>query len=444
MDETEEVTLTMREIDRLRVIRDVLEGRIQQQQGAAQIGLSTRQTRRLCRRVEGQGARGIRHGLRGKPSNHQLQQGILKRALGLVTAHYWDFGPTFANEKLLERHGIELSTYVLRKNMITEGLWRPKRHKPFHRAWRQRRSCVGEMAQVDGSEHDWFEGRGQRCSLIIFVDDATSKVLLGRFAKAEDTLTLMRLAREYLRRYGRPQSYYVDKDSIYKVNRQAAIDEQLRDEQPMTQFTRAMTELGIKVICAHSPQAKGRVEREFKTLQHRLVLELRLAGVSNMEDGNRFLAQGYWDRHNARFAVAPAKALDAHRKLLPEHRLDCILSLRTPRSVAQDYTLRYDNKFFQVLEHQPVRVKPGDRPEVEIRLDESMHLRFKGEYLNFKPIDKRPYRPYLVANPRAARSCTDTPKGPGSIPAKNHPWRRLFLSGPYRVGLPLLPHEGGR
>jgi hypothetical protein len=444
MDETEKVTLTMREIDRLRVIRDVLEGRIQQQQGAAQIELSVRQTRRLCRRVEAQGARGMSHGLRGKASNHQLRPGVLEHALELVAAHYHDFGPAFANEKLLERHGIDLSTYVLRKNMIAAGLWRPKRHKPFHRAWRQRRSCVGEMTQVDGSDHDWFEGRGPRCSLIIFIDDATSKVLLGRFAKAEDTLTLMRLAREYLRRHGRPQSYYVDKDSIYKVNRQADIDEQLRDEQPMSQFTRAMTELGIKVICAHSPQAKGRVERVFKTLQHRLVLDLRLAGISNMEDGNRFLDQGYWDRHNARFAVSPANSTEAHRKLLPEHRLDRILSLRSPRTVVHDYTLRYQNKFLQVLEHQPVRVKPGDRLAVEIRLDGSTHLLFKGEYLNFKPIDKRPYRPYLVAHPGAARSCTDTPKGQGSIPAKNHPWRRLFLSGPHRVGLPPLAHWPGR
>jgi hypothetical protein len=234
MDDTEEVTLTMREIDRLRVIRDVLDDRIQQQEGAAQMGLSSRQVRRLCWRVATHGARGIRHGLRGKPGNHQLAPGLLERALELVAAHYRDFGPTFANEKLLERHGLDISTFALRQSMVAKGLWRPKRHKPFHRAWRPRRSCVGEMTQVDGSEHDWFEGRGPRCTLITFVDDATSKVLLGRFAKAEDTLTLMRLAQEYLRHYGRPQAYYVDKDSIYKINRQADLDEQLRDEQPMT------------------------------------------------------------------------------------------------------------------------------------------------------------------------------------------------------------------
>ena len=284
MDDTEVIGLSMREIDRLRVIRDVLDRRILQREAAEQLHRSTRQVRRLCRRVAAQGTRGIRHGLRGRPSNHQLATGLRERALKLVAADYHDFGPTFANEKLLERHGLELSTFALRRGMVKEGLWRPKRHKPFHRAWRPRRSCVGELVQLDGSDHDWFEGRGPRCTLIPFVDDATSRVLLGRFAKSEDTLTLMRLAQVYLRRYGRPQAFYVDKDSIYKVNRQADVDEQLRDEQPMTQFTRAMKELGIEVICAYSPQAKGRVERGFKTHQHRLVLELRLAGAASIDD----------------------------------------------------------------------------------------------------------------------------------------------------------------
>ena len=441
MDDTEVIGLSMREIDRLRVIRDVLEGRIQQQQAAEQIKRSTRQVRRLCRRVAVQGARGMCHGLRGRPSNHQLAIGLRERALKLVAAHYHDFGPTFANEKLLERHGLSLSTYALRRGMMKDGLWRPKRHKPFHRAWRPRRSCVGELVQLDGSDHDWFEGRGPRCTLIPFVDDATSRVLLGRFAKSEDTLTLMRLAQVYLRRYGRPQAFYVDKDSIYKVNRQADVDEQLRDEHSMTQFTRAMTELGIEVICAHSPQAKGRVERGFKTHQHRLVRELRLAGACSIEDGNRFLDQGYFDGHNTRFSVEAANTTDAHRKLLAEHRLAEILSLRSTRTVFNDYTLRYVNKFFQVLGHQPVRVSPGDRVEVEVRLDGTTHLRFKGAYLNFKPIEKRPYRPFLQAQPSAAKQRKDDSKGVGSIPAKDHPWRRFFI-GPHHVALPLLNHRG--
>lgn len=427
----------MREIDRLRVIRDCLDGRVQQRQAAEQLQLSTRQARRLCRRVEAQGARGIRHGLRGKASNHQLAPGLLKSALKLVAAHYDDFGPTLANEQLLKRHGLDLSTYALRKGMILAGLWRPKRQKPFHRAWRPRKACLGQMIQVDGSEHDWFEDCGPRCVLIAFIDDATSKVLLARFVKAEDTLTLMRLAHEYLRRYGRPQSFYVDKDSIYKINRQASLDEEVRDEQPMTQFSRAMLELGITVICANSPQAKGRVERLFKTLQDRLVKELRLAGARTMEEGNRFLAGGYLNEHNARFAEEPANRTDVHRRLLPEHRLDRILSLRTERTLLNDYTLQYQKRFFQVLEHQMVRVGPRDKILVETRLDGSTHLRFKDTYLNFKPIDKRPYRAFYRAQPSQAKQYDDPRiKGVGSKPGPDHPWRRTFLHGPYRVTLP--------
>ncbi|MFA6316946.1 MAG: ISNCY family transposase [Elusimicrobiota bacterium] len=442
MDDTERINLSMREIDRLRIIRDLLERRILQRQAAEQLRLGIRQVRRLSRRVEAQGARGIRHGLRGKPGNHQLAPGLLERALKLVAAHYRDFGPTFANEKLRERHGLALSTPTLRMGMTAQGLWRPKRHKPFHRAWRPRRACLGELTQVDGSDHDWFEGRGPRCTLITFVDDATSRVLLGRFAKAEDTLTLMRLAGEYFRRYGRPQAFYVDKDSIYKVNRQADLDEQLRDEQPMTQFARAMDELGINVICAHSPQAKGRVERGFKTHQHRLVRELRLAGISSMEEGNRFLEQRYLAGHNARFAVAAANMTDAHRKLLPDHRLERILSLRSERTLFNDYTLRYISGFFQVLEHQPVRIRPGDKVQVEVRLDGSNHLRFKDAYLNFKPIEKRPYQPYLQAQPsRGKQREHPEAKGVGSTPAKDHPWRRFHLPGSNRGPQPVMRGE---
>ena len=437
MEASEQVTLTMREIDRLRVIRDVREGRLRQDQAGAQLQLSTRQVRRLCRRVERSGPRGIRHGLRGKPSNRRLAPGLLDRALKLVSAHYRDFGPHFANEKLLERHGLRLSTYVLRKGMIATGLWRARRHKPFHRAWRPRRACLGEMVQVDGSEHDWFEGRGQRCALIAFIDDATSRLLLARFVEAEDTLTLMRLSHEYLRRYGRPQSFYVDKDSIYKVNRQASLDEEVSDEQPMTQFARAMSELDITVICANSPQAKGRVERLFKTLQDRLVKELRLAGARTMADGNRFLAGGYLNAHNALFAGEPANRTDAHRKLLPDHRLDRILSLRMERTLFNDYTIQHHKRFFQVLEHQPIRVSPKDKIWVETRLDGSTHLRFKGNYLNFKQIEKRAYRAYYEAIPSGLKQYDDPRnKGVGSIPSPNHPWRRRFLPPPRKAPTP--------
>ena len=421
-----EQTLTMsnREIDRLGVINNVITGKLTWSEAGAQLTLSDRQIGRLCKKVRKKGKAGIIHGLRGKPSNHKLEQGLLEEAMEFVKSKYSDFGPTFANEKLEELHGIHLSVFVLRKSMIKEGLWRQRKSKPKHRDWRPRRSCVGELIQLDGSDHAWFEGRGPRCVLLVFIDDATSRILYAVFVTVEDTLNLMAAAKTYLLINGRPTAWYVDKDSIYKINRQAAIEEELRDEQPLTQFTRAMEELGITVIPANSPQAKGRVERGFGTHQDRLVKELRLAGISNMADANIFLANVYVPKHNARFSVAPQSCVNAHRPLLKGHRLEEILSLRTERTVANDYTVRKDNKFFQLLTDQPVRVKPKDKVLVEMRLDGSRNLRFKDEYLNFKSIAKPPYRPFYAGKKEVVADA-----GPikSSTPAKNHPWRKSYL-----------------
>ena len=432
MEAAELLTMSMREADRLKVIHEVLTKKLKQRQAGQQLNRSTRQIRRLCRQVRQQGHRGIIHGLRGRPSNHQLKPGLLDQSLALVKAKYWDFGPTFANEKLLNVHGIKVSTSALRCGMIEDGIWKAKKPQPKHRAWRKRRDCVGMLVQLDGSDHEWFEGRGPRCVLIVYIDDATSRILYAEFVHVEDTLTLLRTTKAYLLRHGRPIAYYVDKDSIYKVNRQATIEEELRDLDPITQFTRAMEELNIEVIPANSPQAKGRVERGFGTHQDRLVKELRLAGISTMEAANKFLWEVYIPDHNARCAVDPANRTDAHRPLLKSHRLEEILSLRTERTVFNDFTVRFQNQFFQVLPDQPVRVRPKSKVLVEIRLDGSTHLRFKDQYLNFKPIAKRPYRPFYAA--RKARMATA--KRPKSCkPGRHHPWRSFSLQKP----LPLPP-----
>ena len=421
-----EQTLTMsnREIDRLGVINNVITGRLTWTEAGDQLNLSDRQIGRLCVQVRKKGKIGIIHGLRGKPSNHKLESGLLEEAMALVKSKYSDFGPTFANEQLEEVHGLHLSVFVLRRAMIKEGLRRAKKYKPKHREWRQRRSCVGELVQLDGSDHDWFEGRGPKCVLLVFIDDATSRILYARFVTVEDTLNLMDATKAYLLINGRPIAWYVDKDSIYKINRQADIDEELRDEQPLTQFTRVMMELGITVIPANSPQAKGRVERGFGTHQDRLVKELRLAGISTMEKANIFLTEFYVPKHNARFAVAPENNTNAHRPLLKQHCLEEILSLRTERIVANDYTVRKDNRFFQLLADQPVRVKPKDKVLVEMRLDGSRHLRFKDEYLNFKDIAKPPYRPFY-AGKKEVVSAVGLPRF--NKPAKNHPWKKSYL-----------------
>ena len=428
--------MSRREVNRNYVIRNVLEGRTGQSDAAKTLRLSGRQIRRLCARVRSEGARGIVHRLRGQPSNNQLEQELLEKALCALHEKLWEgFGPKFASEKLERYHSIRLSKETVRQLMLQTGAWEKGRRGWKHRQWRERRTCIGMLVQVDGSDHDWFEGRGPKCALLVFIDDATSQILYAEFVNVEDTLTLMRSTWKYLERYGRAVAFYVDKDSIYKINFPAKY-ESLRLDDPMTQFTRAMGELGIEVICADSPQAKGRVERGFDTHQDRLVKELRLRGISDKTAANRYLWDEYIPEHNARFAVEAANPADAHRPLLAAHKLEEILSLRTTRTLTNDYTLRNENKFYQVLEQQPLRVKPGDKIEVEQRLDGSIHLRFKAVYLNAEQIAKRPYIPLLKAQPSKAKVYDDPRiKGVGSTPAKNHPWRRPFL--PDRVGLAL-------
>jgi hypothetical protein len=376
----------------------------------------------LCAEFRKRGSRALIHGLRGKPSNHRVDPKIIERAIEILRGPlYAGFGPTFANEKLRGKpHGLILSTPVLREGMIEAGLWKPGRPGNRHRSWRARRDCVGMLIQLDGSDHDWFEGRGPRCVLIVYIDDATSRILYAEFVDGEDTLTLLRTTRTYLRRYGRPVAFYVDKDSIYKVNRQATIDEELQDIHGITQYTRAMNELAIQVICANSPQAKGRVERSFDTHQDRLVKELRLAGISTQETANRFLWDVYLPAHNKRFAIAPASPIDAHRPLRSfANHLDEILSVRTERTLANDFTLRFKNQFFQVMIHKPLRIHPDAKAFLEFRLDGSIHLRFKDRYLPIKPIAKRPPRPRLLKRliPAVAAS-----KAPYRSPP-THPWR---------------------
>jgi len=424
MDMDEVIAMGNGDIDRLRAIRDVIDGKRSQVEAGKTLDLSDRQIRRLCVRVRNQGNRGILHGLCKRPSNHQLDIDVLEQALGALHDPLWDgFGPRFAMEKLKALHSIKLSAGTVRKLMIKTEIWRVARRGNRHRSWRPRRICVGMLTQLDGSPHRWFEDRGPECVLLIYIDDATSQILYGEFVKVEDTLTLMRTTRTYLEKRGRPVAFYVDKDSIYKVNRQASIDEDLRDEYPMTQFTRAMSELGIDVITADSPQAKGRVERGFDTHQDRLVKELRLRGISTMEAANRYLWDTYIPEHNARFAVEPASSTNVHRTMLPGHDLDEILSLRTERTVFNDFTARFRNRFFQILADQPVRVRPKDKILVEIRLDGSTHLRFKDCYLNFKTLSKRPERPPERAKPSAANLAARR----YLKPAAGHPWRRYGM-----------------
>lgn len=415
------LNMGMRERDKLHAIRNVLEGRITQAEAAKVLRRSERQVRRLCTRVMEKGDRGIVHGLRGHRSNNRLDEELLGQALSALHAPMWEgFGPTFAQEKLNELCGVGLGITTVRALMLLTNLWESRRRGTKHRAWRERRPCVGMLVQLDGSPHDWLEGRGPKFVLIIYIDDATSKILYGEFVHVEDTLTLMRTTKIYLKRWGRPVGYYVDKDSIYNINRQAAVEEELRDEQPMTQFTRAMSELGIEVILAHSPQAKGRVERGFRTHQDRLVKELRLAGISTMEQANEFLWKVYIPEHNRRYAIDPAEPVDVHKPLLPGHDLAAILSVQLKRQVQNDFTIQHRNKFYQLEEKQPVRLYRKADITVQERLDGTMRLVFKNRQLIFRAIEKRPSKPVETRKLVRTSSVSRRPHKP----ARNHPWRR--------------------
>ena len=417
------LTMSNKEIDRLKVIHSVINKRLTWKQAAGQLDLTDRHIGRLVVRVRDEGNKGIIHRLRGKPSNHQLMPGIIASSLNLVKTRYPDFGPSFANEKLLELHGINISTSSLRSSMIEANIWQPRKQTAKHRQWRQRRPCLGELVQLDGSDHDWFEGRGPRCALLVFIDDATSRILYAEFVTVENTFNLLSATKQYLLNHGRPVALYVDKDGIYKINRQASIEEQLKDEQALSQYTRAMKELGIEMIFAQSPQAKGRVERSFNTHQDRLVKELRLANISDIKTANVFLANVYIPQHNARFAIPPARTLNVHRPLLRSHKLNEILSLQTERTLTNDFTLRFQNRYFQLLPDQKVRLRPKNIIIVQNRLDGSVHLLFKDQYLNYKPLPHRPYKPFYAANPRLLKG-SSKPSKP-YIPPKNHPWRRF-------------------
>lgn len=382
----EVVAMSRKELDRIQVIRQVIDRRLTQARAATMLRLSVRQIKRLCARQREQGPLGMAHKLRGRPSNHQLDPMLLEAALSALHDPLWEgFGPTFARDKLRELVGIKLGVETLRQLMTQVGLWQPWGRRLRHRGWRERRECVGMLVQLDGSTHAWFEDRGAKCVLIIYIDDATSKILYGEFVEVEDTMTLLRTTRSYLKQHGRPVAFYVDRDSIYKTNH-----DQSHDEMPMTQFTRAMTELNIQVIAANSPQAKGRVERGFHTHQDRLVKELRLRGISTIQAANQFLWQTYIPKHNEVYAEVPRSAVNAHRPLVVGQDLLEVLSVKLNRHVKNDYTIQYFGRWIQLKEGAGVR--PKAEITIQTRLDGTVRLLYKGLTLNYNYLPHRPTR----------------------------------------------------
>jgi Helix-turn-helix domain len=375
------IPMSQKERDVLKVLHAVQSGKRTQAEASRLLGLSTRQVRRIQRKLEAEGDAALVHGLRGKPSNHQSDPAFRRAVLAAYRARYADFGPTFACEKLAAE-GLAVGPQTLRRWLIAEGLWRRKRRRDPHRSRRPRRACFGELVQMDASEHDWLEGRGEGMVLIGMIDDATGRVL-ARFYPAGTVEAHMDLAGRWLRRFGRPLALYTDRHSIFEPQDKGRA---LPDAE--TQFGRALRELGIELIRAHSPQAKGRVERSFGTAQDRWVKELRLAGATTLAGANAVLER-LLPAHNRRFVKPARQASDAHRPLGPGHDLAAILSIQEGRVVSNDYTIRFRNRFYQLL--PPVHPgERGGRVVIEERLDGTMAIRFRGRYLKYREIPTSP------------------------------------------------------
>jgi hypothetical protein len=406
------VIMSVKELRRMHVIRQTMEKTLTQVKAGTVLGLTTRHIRRLIARVKQAGDHGLAHRGRGKPSNRRIPDKVKTTVLTLYEQRYADFGPTLATEKLAERHGITLSDETLRRWLRARGVEHFTRRKRPHRAWRARRAHVGELLQLDGSHHDWFEGRGPRCVLMAYIDDANSRVFV-RFYEYEGTIPAMDSFQRYVQHYGIPLAIYADKHTTYQSPAPPTVDEQLAGVTPTSQFGRALSELGVKLIPAHSPQAKGRVERLFKTVQDRLVKELRLAGIATIEAANRFV-EAWLPSYNRRFTVQPAQAADLHRPKPAGGGLNRILCIKTTRCLRRDWTVVHHGHLYQVRTN--VRAA---HVIVEDRVDGTMRITHNGRPLNYHAIPARPER---VAEPPKAQ----VPRRPVK-PTSAHPWRKRLL-----------------
>ncbi|TCQ28298.1 ISNCY family transposase [Rhizobium sp. PP-CC-3G-465] len=377
------IAMSERDLQRIEVLSKVVAGRMTVVSAAHVLDLSERQIRRLLERIRTGGAASIRHKAIGRPSNNRIGDGVRDYAMTLVRERYADFGPTLATEKLAERDGLRVSRETVRGWMVDAGLWLSrKQRRTFHRP-RLRREAYGELVQIDGSEHRWFEDRGPPCSLLVFVDDATGKLMQLRFVRSESAFTYFEALALYLQRHGAPIAFYSDKHSVFRVARQDA-----KGGQGMTQFGRALCELNIEILCANSSQAKGRVERMNRTLQDRLVKDLRLSGIDSMEAGNAFLPD-FMESYNTRFAVTPARSEDLHRPLnLAPDRLTEILCKREQRYVGSQLTFSFERKRIMLEETEVTRGLVGRYVETYAYADGRLDVRWKGYCLPYTVFDK--------------------------------------------------------
>jgi len=426
MSQNQLITMTNQEAKRYGIIKDLLAKKLDGSEAAKQLNLSIRQTKRLKAAVNLLGIKGIIHGNRGRASHNKIKTKILEKAKEYLKEIYHDFNPLLAQEHLRDDHKIQLSKETVRQIMIGEKLWLSKKKTNVKKHfWRERKDNYGEMEQFDGSYHNWFEGRNEAAvgleqCLLLSVDDATGKITEGVFEYNEGVIPVFKFWKGYFEEKGLPNAIYLDKFSTYKVNHKNAVD----NKELMTQFERAMNQLGVRVIHAHSPQAKGRVEKMNGTLQRRLIKEMRLNKINTIEDANKFLKEVFIPKFNRQFAVAPKKENDLHQKLSASEKnnLDKILSIQSERIIKNDYTVQFKTRYFQLTNTQPTTVYKKDKVTVEEYLNGEIKISFRNHYLTYLCL---PERPKKAINVQLAALTTRQPAN--WKPPANHPWRKQFL-----------------
>ena len=411
------IMATQEELKVLHVIRKAIDKVITQKEASETIDLSERQIRRKVKRIREEGDKGIIHQLRGRFSNRASSDKIKNKVLTLFKDKYPDFGPTLASEKLFERDKIKVNDETLRLWLIEGNIPYKKRKKRPYRQWRQRKSRYGQMIQMDGSEHYWLEGRGPYCVFMGYIDDATGKPF-GRFYEYEGTVPAMDSFKRYIKKHGIPLSVYLDKHTTYKSTGKPSIEDELNNITPLSQFERALKELGVEVIHANSPQAKGRVERLFETFQDRLIKELRLEGAKTIDEANKVLER-FLPGYAKRFCVKALYSDDLHRAIPKGIDLDRILCVKTKRALRNDFTVAHNKKLYQILDN--VKAK---KVFIEERIDGSMIIRYKDSELKYKKITNRPKKekPKKTYEFKLKKVC---------VPPKDHPWRQFKINPQY-------------
>lgn len=421
--------MSQQERSRAQVLRDLDEGRIKRKRAAQQLNLSVRQIIRLLKVYRRCGDEGLISKKRGRPSHHQLDPHTKQRALELLQTRYADFGPTFAHEKLTEVHHLALGRETVRGLMIQAGLWHPRRaRKPVVHPLRERRARLGELIQIDGSPYAWFEDRAPACSLLVFIDDATGRLLELHFTEAESTFSYFEAAEDYFHHHGKPLAFYSDKLGVFRINQSNALT-----GSGLTQFGRAMEQLGIQIICANTPQAKGRVERVNQTLQDRLVKEMRLRGIASMAAGNAYLPEFIAD-FDARFGVAPRHPEDAHRPLLPHEDLTRILTIQDSRVLSKNLTVQYQNAIYQIRTKRPEYTLRHARVIVCENRQHEITIEYKGKPLDYTVYRPAPHQAQVVSSKQLTMkldALTVPTKPPKKrkpyTPPPDHPWRRFHI-----------------